>query len=140
MTLLATGVPEVCDAYELTPRGAQPIRHVRVAGGLAVTLDEFGLTAQILLAHDPSIVGEVHRRAEADRAPRAELHRHLAAHKMNTVQALAERLASRTPRRTGRVVAREARREPASVRRATGGRRCGWRRAQCPARRADRCD
>ena len=59
VTLLATSVPEVCEAYELTPRGAEPLRHLRVPGGLSVTLDEFGLAAQILLAHDESIVAKI---------------------------------------------------------------------------------
>jgi hypothetical protein len=96
VTLLATGVPEVCDAYELTPRGAEPVRALRVPGGLSVTLDEFGLTAQILLAHDPPIVSEVHARAKQIGARSAKLQRDLAVHKLNTVMALAERLARRT--------------------------------------------
>jgi len=96
VTLLATGVPEVCDAYELTPRGAQPMRHQKVPGHLSVTLDEFGLTAQILLAHDPSIVGEVYARAKQIGGRAAKLQRDLALHKLNTVQALADRLALRT--------------------------------------------
>ncbi len=96
VTLRATSVPEVCDAYELTPRGAEPLRHRRVAGGLSITLDEFGLVTQILLAHDPSIVGEVRACARQNGQQEAQLHRDLALHKLNMVSALAQQLAQRT--------------------------------------------
>jgi hypothetical protein len=96
VTLLATVVPEVCDAYELTPRGTQSIRHQRVAGGLSVTLDEFGLATQILLAHDLEIVAEVRARSRLNGQREAKLHRDLSLHKLNTVQALSQRLAMRT--------------------------------------------
>ena len=96
VTLLATSVPKTCDAYELTPRGAEPIRHLPVPGGLSVTLDEFGLVSQILLAHDQEIVAKVALLAKETGRREAELHRDLALHKLNTVQALAQRLAMRT--------------------------------------------
>ena len=139
VTLVATGVPEAYNAYELTPRGVQPLRHQRVAGGLSVTLDEFGLTTQILLAHDPSIVGAVDRRAAQIGRRAAELQRDLAVHKLNTVQALAGQLASRTPRRAVGGVVRCGAKEPANVRRSTRGRRCGRRGPQRPTGRRDRC-
>lgn len=96
LTLVAPGIPETYNAYELTPHGAQPLRRSRVAGGLSVTLDEFGLTSQILLAQDPAIVSAVNRRATQIGRQAAKLHRDLAAIKLNTVQGLADRLASRT--------------------------------------------
>jgi hypothetical protein len=96
VTLVAPGVPEPFRAYELTPRGAQPLRRQRVDGGLSVTLDEFGLTSQILLANEPSVVGAVDRRATQIGRRIAELERSLAWHKFNTVQAVAGRLESRT--------------------------------------------
>ena len=70
VTLVVPGVPEANNAYELTPSGVQELRRKRVAGGVSVTLDEFGLTAQVLLAHDPLIVGAVNGRAAGDRASR----------------------------------------------------------------------
>jgi hypothetical protein len=97
MTLVVPGAPEASNAYELTPSGVQPLRHRRVAGGLSVTLDEFGLTAQVLLAQDPLVIGAVHRRASEVGPRAAELQRHLAVRKLNTVQAIAAQLASRTP-------------------------------------------
>ncbi len=97
LALVAPGVPEASDVYELTPHGVQSLRHLRVAGGVRVTLPEFGLTAQVLLAHDPLIIDAVNRRAAQIGRRAAELQRNLAVHKLNTVQAIAGRLASRTP-------------------------------------------
>jgi hypothetical protein len=96
LALVVPGVPEASDAYELTPSGVQSLRHKRVTGGIRVVLDEFGLTTQVLLAHDPSIVGAVHRRAAEVGRRAAELQRHLAVRKLNTVQALAGQLAARS--------------------------------------------
>jgi hypothetical protein len=97
LTVVATGVPEAYNGYELTPHGAQPLRRKRGPGGLWVTLDEFGLSTQILLANEPVIVSAVDRRAVQIGRRAAELQRNLALHKLNTVQALTDRLASRTP-------------------------------------------
>ncbi len=96
VTLLATSVPKTCDAYELTPGGADPLLHLPVPGGLSVTLDEFGLTTQILLAHDPSIVAEVRARSKLFGQQEARLQYYLALHKLYTVSALARQLATRT--------------------------------------------
>lgn len=96
LTLVAPGVPEASSAYELTPNGAQSLRHKRVAGGLCVTLDEFGLASQILLAHDPLVISAVHHRAAQMGRRAAELQRHLAVSKLNLVQRTASQLASRT--------------------------------------------
>ncbi len=96
LTLVAPGVPEASSAYELTPSGVQSLRHMRVAGGMSVTLDEFGLATEVLLAHDPLIISAVHHRAAQMGRRAAELQRHLAVHKFNTVQAIAAQLATRT--------------------------------------------
>jgi hypothetical protein len=97
LTLLAPGVPEATAAYELTPNGVRPLRHSRVAGGVSVSLDDFGLSTQILLAHDPLIVSAVHRRAAQTGRRAAELQRNLAAHEFSVVQRLSQQLAPRTP-------------------------------------------
>lgn len=97
LTLVAPGVPEATDVYELTPVGVKPVRHKRVAGGMSVTLDEFGMTAQVLFAQDPLIVGAVHRRAAEVGRRAAQLQRDLAVRKLTTVQALSERLAANMP-------------------------------------------
>ena len=97
LTLVVPGVPEASNAYELTPSGVRSLRHKRVAGGMRITLDEFGLTSQVLLAHDPLIVAAVHRRAAEVGRRAAELERHLAVHKLNTVRMLDGQLSSRIP-------------------------------------------
>ncbi|MEN6405695.1 MAG: hypothetical protein ABFC77_04400 [Thermoguttaceae bacterium] len=92
--ILAPGVPEANNAYELSPSGALPLRRQRVAGGVQVTLDEFGPSAQVLLAHDPLIVDVVNRRAAASGRRAATLQRQLAVQKFSGVQATAQLLAS----------------------------------------------
>jgi hypothetical protein len=100
LALISPGVPESSTAYELTPHGVQSLGKQRVAGGVRITLDEFGLTAQVLLAHDPLVIDAVNHRA-AQAGPRAaELQRNLAVHKLYTVQAIAGQLAARTPVRS----------------------------------------
>jgi hypothetical protein len=97
LTLVAPGVPEAYSSYEITPRGVQPVRHKRIPNGLGVTLDEFGLTSQVLFANEPVIVSAVDKRAAQVGRRIAELERNLAVHKMNTVREVAGRLAARTP-------------------------------------------
>ncbi len=97
ITLVAPGVPEANSAYELTLSGVQELRRKRVTGGVSVTLEEFGLTAQVLFAHDPSVLGAVNGRV-LEKGPRAaELTRNLAVYKYNAVQTLAGQLATRIP-------------------------------------------
>jgi hypothetical protein len=97
LTLLVPGVPETNNAYELTPGGVRPLRHpLRIAGGMQVHLPEFGLTTQVLLAHDPSIVGAVRGKTEEIGRRAAELHRDLAAYRLTVVERVAGQLDSRT--------------------------------------------
>ncbi|MBN1394218.1 MAG: hypothetical protein JW959_04290 [Pirellulales bacterium] len=97
LSLIVPGVPEAANAYLLTPAGARPLQRKRVAGGVRVSLGEFDLTAQALLAHDPRIVGAVHRRAAESGRRMAELHRDLAAIELGRVRPIVARLDARTP-------------------------------------------
>ncbi len=97
LSLVVPGVPEASNAYLLTPSGVQPLRRKRIAGGVCVALGEFDLTAQVLLAHDPLIVGAVHRRVARSGRRAAELQRALAAHELNAVRSIVGLLAARTP-------------------------------------------
>jgi hypothetical protein len=97
LALVAPGVPEASSAYELTPSGVQALKHMRVTGGMRVTLDEFGLTTQVLLAHEPLIITSLNQRAAQIGKRAAELQRQLAVRKLHTVQATAGQLATRTP-------------------------------------------
>ena len=82
LSLIVPGVPEANSAFEITPSGVQPLKHNRVTGGERVTLNEFGLTAQVLLAHDPIVITSVQRRAASMGREAAELQRQLAAHQV----------------------------------------------------------
>ncbi len=97
LSLRVPGVPEGNNAYEITPGGVQPVLHSFGAGGELVTLNEFGLTSQVLLAHDPKVIDDVRRRAESTGRLAAELQRQLAAYRLQSVQAAAVLLAPRTP-------------------------------------------
>jgi hypothetical protein len=96
LTLVVPGVPEASSAFELTPQGVNPLRHKRVAGGVSVTFDEFGLAGQVLLAQDPLIIAAVHHRAAQGGRRAADLSRHLAVHKLNTVERLAGQLSGQS--------------------------------------------
>ena len=133
VTLVVPGVPEATEAYELTPGGVKKLRRKRVAGGMSVTLDEFGLTTQVLLAQDPSIVSAVDRRAAEMGRRAAELERHLAVRKLNTVQTLAGQLAARTPVAGAARWLEAARKDLQTCDSQLGCRRCAGGRAKRPA-------
>ncbi|MFZ5832283.1 MAG: hypothetical protein ACOY3P_19530 [Planctomycetota bacterium] len=92
LSLKVPGVPDATSAYELVPGGAPPLRHKREAGGTRVTLDEFGLTGAVLLAHDPLIITTVTRRAVGIGHRAAELQRTLATIKLQEVSDVVKRL------------------------------------------------
>ena len=97
LPLIVPGVPEAGNAYLFTPAGVKPLRRKRVAGGVCVSLDEFDLTAQILVAHDPAVVGAVHRRVSQSGRRMVELHREVASRELNAARSIANRLAARRP-------------------------------------------
>ncbi len=94
VSLVVPGVSESSGAYLMVPGGLQPLRHQRVTGGMRVTLDEFGLSAAVLLAQDPLIVDSLTRRLAAMAPRAAELQRYLAVQKLVTVQHVVEQLAA----------------------------------------------
>ena len=78
-----------------------------MAGGVCVTLDEFGLTTQVLLAQDPLIIGAVHRRAAQMGTPCGRACSGTwPSHKLNTVETVAGRLSARSRIAAGRLVDR----------------------------------
>ncbi len=85
LALIVPGVPESSSVYELTAGRLQPLRHHREMGGVRVTLDEFGLSALLLLAQDPLVIEAVTRRTSANGRPSAELEHQLAAEKLQAV-------------------------------------------------------
>lgn len=70
----APGVPESTNAYEITAGSLPTPRIRRVAGGTLVTLDEFGLTAMVLLTSDALAIQHVSNKlgAMSQRAARLE--------------------------------------------------------------------
>ena len=89
------GLPESTLAYQLVPGHAQGLKFKRVTGGTRITLDEFGLTDLVLLAHDPMIVGAIMQRTAAIGRRAAQLHLEIAATKYQRVAQLVPALAGR---------------------------------------------
>jgi hypothetical protein len=91
LTLKAPGVPESAGAFEMNPSGITPIPHKR-AVGMQMTLAEFDLTAQVLLAQDPLLVNNITRRWAVIGQQAAQLEHDLAVHDFYTVQKIAGEL------------------------------------------------
>ncbi len=89
------GLPESTLAYQLVPGHARVLKHKRVTGGTRITLDEFGLTDLVLLAHDPMIVGAIMQRTAAIGRRAAQLHLDIASTKYQRVTQLVPALAGR---------------------------------------------
>ncbi|MBX3412333.1 MAG: hypothetical protein KF708_06405 [Pirellulales bacterium] len=91
-------VPDSHRAYELTPSGLASVRDKkRVAGGTRVTLDEFGVSAMVVLTEDSLTLGHLQRELRA-RAPRAaQLARELAIARSLFVERMETTLAARAP-------------------------------------------
>ncbi|MCC6123698.1 MAG: hypothetical protein IT426_01945 [Pirellulales bacterium] len=92
LSFVVAAVPEESNAYEMTPGGLRKLPHHRGAGGLRVTFEEFSLTSQVLLAHDPLIVNGLMRRSENIGQRAARLTRDLAVGKLGAVQAVQKQL------------------------------------------------
>jgi hypothetical protein len=94
---LPPGTPESSNIFELSTGRLQPLRHRRVAGGIQVTLDEFGLCDLLFLAQDPAIIEAVSRRAAVSGRQTAELERDLAAQKFDMVFRVLGQIGRRMP-------------------------------------------
>lgn len=98
ISFVIPGVPDSHRAYEISPGGMSPVRRQeRVTGGMQVTLDEFSLSRPILLTEDAQVTAAMTERTRQPRLAQraAELYRVLAASKMQVVEDVASRLASR---------------------------------------------
>lgn len=62
LTVLAPGVPEAHQAWEVTPGGLRPLKQRRVTGGVSVTLDSFLTHAVILFSGEPAVTAHVQER------------------------------------------------------------------------------
>lgn len=86
------GVPESCDAYEVTSGGLRSLKSSRKTGGMRVTIDEFGLTSAILLTYDPLALNNLTRKVQQSQRRAAELQRQLAAMRLADVQRIDRQL------------------------------------------------
>jgi hypothetical protein len=95
-TLVVPGVPDSHEIYELTPVEVRPLRHRRMAGGTQIEIDDFTLTATVLITSDPMIKNAMLRRT-AELAPRvAKLERVIAGAMLAEVESVERRLAGQT--------------------------------------------
>jgi hypothetical protein len=95
--LTLPGIPESSFIFELTAGRLEPLRHRREAGGIRVSLDNFGLSALLFVAQDPTIVEAVSRRAAISGKQTAELEGYLAAQKLDTVVRVMAQIGKRLP-------------------------------------------
>ena len=93
--IVVPGVPESHEVYELTPVGLRPINHKRVTGGTQITIDEFQLTALVLLTPDPVVVNTLERRLAAMAGRAADLQRELARRELAELESVDRRLPPR---------------------------------------------
>jgi len=77
VTLTVPGIPEADEAHELVPWRMRRSRHKRDTGGTKVTIDNFGLTTQILFTQDQLALTSCSRRAREIGPRAAELQRRL---------------------------------------------------------------
>ena len=94
VSLVVPGVPESCEAYLLTPGGAQRLRHKRVTGGIRVSLEKRPTDALVLLTSDPQAFSQTNEylRKQAPRA--ARLRSQLAAIRSQQTQSVVASLAA----------------------------------------------
>jgi hypothetical protein len=93
--IVVPGVPESHEVYELTPVGLRPINHKRVTGGTQITIDQFQLTALVLLTPDQVVVNTLEHRLAAMAARAADLQRELAARTMADLESVDRQLPPR---------------------------------------------
>jgi hypothetical protein len=109
-SLIVPGIPEDNEIYELTPVGLTPVRHKRISGGTAIAIDDFALTALLLITPDPLVANAMSRRAVESAPQAARLQRELTVAMLAEVEAVDRRLVGQTqlPPATASVAAARA--------------------------------
>ncbi len=97
IAFMVPGVPETNKGYFMLPGELRPFQPPRKAGGIRVVIDELDLTATVLLTQHPMVVSAMTARARQTGPRAAEIQRELAAIKLESVAALAGRLAGPNP-------------------------------------------
>jgi hypothetical protein len=86
------GVPESHNIFEVTLAGVRPIKKERIVGGTSVAVEDFPLTALVMITEDPIVVKTTSDRVKAI-APRAvQLQRELAVAMLAETEAVQNRL------------------------------------------------
>jgi len=93
--LVVPSASEASDVYLVSPAGLRPLKHDRVAGGIRVVVDEFGLTTAVLLCQDDLALAELTRRLASVQNRAAELQRQAAGQKIMQVGELDRQLQTR---------------------------------------------
>jgi hypothetical protein len=78
VSFIVPGVPEADEAHEMAPGRLRWARYKRVTGGTRITIDQFALTAQVLLTQDQLVRTSRSRQAAVIGRRAAELQRRLA--------------------------------------------------------------
>ncbi len=95
-SLVVPGVPDGHSVYELTPAGLRPLRHERIAGGTAIALEDFALTAVVLITSDPRVERAMSGRTAASAPRAAQLQRELAGLMLSQTEGVERRLIGQT--------------------------------------------
>jgi hypothetical protein len=93
LSFIIPGVSEGGTAYRITPAGLQSLRHKRVAGGVRVTLDEFGHAAAVVYTDNPLVIGGISRKIAAMQLRAAQLHYEVAELTIKQIEEIDRRLA-----------------------------------------------
>lgn len=97
LSFLVPGVPETNKAYWMLPGELRPFHPPRKAGGVRVAVEEFDLTALVMLTQHPTVVAAMGRRAAQIGRRAVEIQRQLAAWQLRRDAELAKLLAVPNP-------------------------------------------
>jgi hypothetical protein len=92
VSFVLPGLPESHELVELTAGGLRPLKHKRVTGGTLIALDDFDLTALVLITPDAVLTSALSRRLGGIAKRAADLERELAARSLAEVEAVERRL------------------------------------------------
>jgi hypothetical protein len=95
LKFVVPGVPDSSRAYEITPRGMEPVRsRNHVTGGIEVTLGEFSLCSMILFAGDDALRNDMREQVRLLASRAARPYRQLAVRKLAIVDDVQRRTAA----------------------------------------------
>lgn len=92
VTFIIPGVPESNTAYLLLPGALEPLNTERVAGGMRLTLREFGPTSLVAITQDPVVLAYLMDRAKTAGPRMVQLQRELANITFRNLRAVHEKL------------------------------------------------